>query len=98
MTQRHGCYHAIETAQLRYGVALDEHDFAAMVWDIVATLAGDRSAALLLAHVRGGREIWLLRVPQGPAVRVVYSPARAQIVTVLPPVYQLPGGLLHEQA
>ncbi len=92
MTFFHGCEHAVDAAQARYGIALTEMDFAAMVADIVLTVAGDVVAALLLSRARHGREIWLLRIPHGPAVRVVYSPDEVLIVTVLPQVYQLPGG------
>jgi hypothetical protein len=91
---RHGCEHAIQQAQTRYGVMLDEGDFAAMVADILARLSGCATPATLLARMPFGREIWLLRIPSGPAVRVVYSPVSAQIITVLPKGYALPRGTL----
>ena len=80
----HGCAHAVSAASARYGVMLDEADFAAMVSDIVLAAAGDGRAALLLTRQWNGREVWLARVPAGPAVRVVYSPLSACIITVLP--------------
>ena len=92
MTYPHGCQHAVEQAQARYGVRLDDGDFAAMVRDILAVVDGEAAPALLLARMQRGREIWLLRIPAGPAVRVVYSPISAQIVTVLPRDYPLPRG------
>jgi hypothetical protein len=90
----HGCDHAVDAARARYGVELDDADFTVMVLDIIETVAGARrGGALLLATIRFDREIWLLRIPRGgPAVRVVYIPVAARIVTVLPPVYELPRG------
>ena len=90
MIERRGCRHARDAAAQRYGLALDEDDFDAMVGAIVLAAAGDACGALLLYVQRSGREIWLTRVPAGPAVRVVYSPPRAQIVTILPPGYRMP--------
>lgn len=88
---QHGCHHARAAAELRYGVFLEEADFAAMVADIVGALAGEPRPATLLFRQRSGREIWAVRIPHGPAVRVAYAPERAQIVTVLPRGYRLPG-------
>ena len=94
MKYHHGCDHAVDAARARYGVELDAADFTAMVLEIIETVAGARrGACLLLATIRNLREIWLLRIPRGgPAVRVVYDPALARIVTVLPPAYELPRG------
>ncbi len=90
---RHGCDHAAHAAADRYGLALDECDFAAMVADIILTLAGDRNAALMLRRQDCGSEIWIVRVPDGPAVRVVYRPAIAMVVTVLPPWWRPRGSI-----
>lgn len=92
---RHGCHHAARAAAVRYGVALDESDFRMMVLAIVAVVSGIVAPAMLLARARQGREIWLTQIPYGPAVRVVYSPTFARIITVLPPVYALPQGDSH---
>ena len=92
MIVRSGCRHAQDAAAQRYGLALDEDDFRAMVAAIVLAAAGDARNALLLYTQRSGREVWLVRVPSGPAVRVVYSPRRAQIVTILPAGYRMPRG------
>lgn len=87
-----GCAHAVERAQQRYGITLGEPDFAAMVGDIIAALLGERRDALLISHrLEQGREIWLVRIPGGPAVRVIYNPFLAVIVTVLPGDYRLNG-------
>lgn len=87
---RHGCYHAAEAAQLRYGLNLDEAEFRAMALAIIAAVAGDASDAALASRQGAGREIWIVRVPGGPAVRVVYVPERAQIITVLSRCHDLP--------
>ncbi len=84
---QYGCPHAAEQALARYGVSLSPAAFGAMVADIVLTLAGDRSTAILLQRQRFGRELWLVRLPDGRGVRVVYEPMHAMIVTVLPPDY-----------
>lgn len=86
----HGCDHAAAAAFARYGVLLGAADFAAMVDDIVDALIGSRRAALLLCRQQpSGREIWLARVPDGPAVRLVYEPLSAMIVTILPPFWRM---------
>ena len=91
MQMLHGCEHAVSAAADRYGVALDDTDFAAMVADIVLSAAGDRRDAVLITRQTTGREVWLVRVPSGPAVRVVYSPLACMIVTVLPENWRLLG-------
>ena len=95
---RHGCPHAARAAAARYGVALTEDDFRSMVAAIMATVAGECAPAILLARTALRREIWLTRIPSGPAVRVVYIPVFARILTVLPPVYPLPQGGAHGHA
>jgi hypothetical protein len=85
MTAPHGCEHAQAAAFTRYGVMLEACDFAAMVAGIIATVAGDPPAAILLSRQELGREVWIVRIPNGPAIQVVYEPKIAMIVTVLPP-------------
>lgn len=85
----HGCEHAARRAAERYGAQLAAEDFSAMAMDIIATVAGERRAAALLHRTTPEREIWLVRMPGGPAVRVVYAPASAVIVSVLPPGYRV---------
>jgi putative component of toxin-antitoxin plasmid stabilization module len=84
MTAPHGCEYAQTAAFTRFGVMLEACDFAAMVSDIIATLAGDAPVAMMLSRQELGREVWVVRIPDGPAVRVVYEPIAAMIVTVLP--------------
>lgn len=80
----HGTDHARIQAQARYGLVLDESGFCAMAGDIVLTLSGDAHRACLLRRQATGREIWAVRVPDGPAVPVVWVPRLALIITVLP--------------
>jgi hypothetical protein len=86
LTAPHGCEHAQEAALIRYGVMLAACDFAAMVLDIIGTVAGDAPKAVMLGRQPLGRELWVVRIPNGPAVRVVYSPDHSLIITVLPPL------------
>lgn len=83
-----GCDHAVVQAATRYGVRLDDVDFAAMVEDIIASLADGACRALMTQQQPNGREIWIVRIPAGPAVRVVYEPRLAMIITVLPRAYR----------
>lgn len=87
---RHGCAHARDAALARHGLLLEEGDFRAMALAIIAAVSGDVSGAILVSRQAQGREIWIVRVPGGPAVRVVYAPERAQIVTVLSCRHDLP--------
>jgi hypothetical protein len=90
---RHGCDHAARTAADRYGLRLDEQDFAAMAADIILSATGERHSALLLRRHDLESEIWLVRVPEGPAVRVVYRPIVAMIITILPPWWRPRGSI-----
>ncbi len=81
---QHGTEHARIQAEARYGLMLDEHDFYAMACDIILTVAGDALRAWLLSRQPNGREIWIVCVPHGPVVPVVWHPLNAMIVTVLP--------------
>jgi hypothetical protein len=87
-----GSHHAQHRALERYGVELSGRDFDLMVRDIIAAVIGESRLAVLISRGDGYRETWLLRMPQGAAVRVIYSPSTAQIITILPPAYRLPGG------
>lgn len=89
MTLHHGCEYAAHAALARYGVMLGEVDFATMVQDIINATAGDAPNALHLVSQPWGREVWIVRIPNGPAVRVVYEPIIAMIVTVLPPQWRI---------
>jgi hypothetical protein len=72
----HVSRHAVERATERLGRELDAREWQAMILAIV-----ERRASLLLIQA-DGREIWL--VPCGSlALRVVWAPDTATIITVL---------------
>lgn len=73
----HVSRHAVERAAERLGRELDACEWQEMILAIV-----ERRASLLLINA-DDREIWL--VPCGPlALRVVWAPDTATIITVLP--------------
>lgn len=91
MIHHHGCEHARHAALRRYGVELVAADFTAMVHDIIATIAEGIPMALLLSRQPLSREIWLVRIPDGPVARVVYDPMLCVIIAFLPAICRLPG-------
>jgi hypothetical protein len=79
MSERHAAIRAWE----RHRLAVTSAELDAAALDIIATVAGDRTAGLLLVRERSGTEIWLIRLC-GRAVRVAYSPLSARVMSVLP--------------
>jgi len=75
--------HAALRAWERHGVSARNADLDGVVMDIIATLAGDRLAALLLRRMEAGREMWMVKLC-GVDVRVIYLPSAARVLTVLP--------------
>jgi len=75
--------HAAVRAAERHGLSVTTADLRSAFLDIVDTMAGVRRAAVLLLRADDGTERWLVRLA-GQAVRVVYIPESARIVTVLP--------------
>ena len=74
--------HAIHRAAERYGVAFDYAEWAQMLLDIMDTAAGVRVAALL-AGKSAQVEEWHVYLG-GVAVRAVYDPRTATVVTIAP--------------
>lgn len=75
--------HAAIRAAERHGLSVTTSDLRSAFLDIVDTVAGLRRAAVLLHRKSNGTERWLVRLGER-AVRVVYIPEAALIVTVLP--------------
>jgi hypothetical protein len=82
--------HAVHRAAERHGVDISPAVLNAIILDITETVAGIRSAALMLSREQppyrnatlGPRETWMVHL--GPCdVRVVWCPATASVVTVL---------------
>lgn len=74
--------HADERIWERFGYGATTADWRQAGLDIMDAAVGERRAALLIRRCHG-KEWWYVRV--GPcAVRVVYDPNKAVIVTVLP--------------
>ena len=80
------CYsdHAQARTIERYGYEPTQADWWQAALDILDTLAGARSAALMLGRWRGTSEVWLVRLGL-VAVRLVWVPTAAIVATVLPP-------------
>lgn len=76
--------HASLRAEERYGLPLTDADLTKFVLDITDTVTRTRTAALLQRRQPDGREVWLVRARCGIAMRVVYAPQDAAVVTVLP--------------
>lgn len=76
--------HAETRAWQRYGCAPTAPEWRDAVCAITSTVMGLVAPAMRLRRHRGGIEEWIVRVGD-VAMRVVYNPASACIVTVLPP-------------
>jgi len=76
-------YHAAQRLLERHGVQPDDALWRGVLLDITDTVAGQRTAALLLRRERHGMEIWAVRIG-GVARKIVYNPETAEIVTVYP--------------
>jgi len=75
--------HAEVRALERYGVEPSAADWSAAVDAIIGVVAGESRAALLLRRLHSNSEEWIVRV-SGVAMRVVYKPSAACIITALP--------------
>ena len=75
--------HAIERAEKCYGLTAAPLEWRTAYLDLLDTIFGERTAAVLLARLERGGERWLLSVA-GQAVIVIYQPMNAAVVTVVP--------------
>lgn len=76
--------HAEQRALERYGIAATQQDWDALVLAITDSVMGRSNSAWLLGRQNDGTEKWLAPLA-GVAVRVVYCPRQARVITVLPP-------------
>ena len=74
--------HARDRAAERHGLELSYAEFDQVVIDITDSVLGVARRATLLAALPDGCERWLMRVRER-AVRIVWNPELARIVTVL---------------
>jgi len=74
--------HAIHRAAERYGIAFEYSEWAQMLLDIMDTAAGVRVAAMLAGKSAQVEELHVFL--GGVAVRAVYDPMTATVVTIAP--------------
>jgi hypothetical protein len=75
--------HAETRVWQRYGVAPTRRQWDEAVQHIIGRVIGEKRPAMRLRTMENGREEWIVRVA-GIAVRAVYCPRGAVILTVLP--------------
>ncbi len=75
--------HAADQLAERYGFVATEDEWQRAVLDIIDVVGGLGARALLLRRQGNGRELWLARLAGRP-MRLVYQPALAMFITVLP--------------
>lgn len=75
--------HAEVRVWQRYGVAPSRREWDEAVQHIIGRVIGEDRPAVRLRLFDNGREEWIVRVA-GVAVRAVYCPLGAVILTVLP--------------
>ena len=74
--------HAIVRAAERYGLTLTIADLDQMMLDITSAKLGEPSTALLGGLQTDGKERWFVQA-KGVALRVIYSPHDARVITIL---------------